>query len=60
MKPIPQVIRDLVASKIVSAPHLSYPEIGKEFGICSWMVCKIATDAGLKRKRGPTPKQVTS
>ena len=58
MKPTPPAIRVLVAQKLVAAPHLSHKEIGKECGVCEWMVWKIAHDLGLKRKPGPTDRTV--
>jgi hypothetical protein len=60
MKPTPQVIRDLVAQKIVAAPQTPYKDIGKEFGISEWMVWKIAHDLKLERNVGPKPKAVPS
>jgi hypothetical protein len=54
-----EIIREFhesVRDAIVSRPHLSYEQLGKEFGISDLTVLTIARRYGVRRiKTGPKP-----
>jgi hypothetical protein len=52
MKPTPIFIKQAVAAAIVAEPSTTYDALAIRFGISSWMVKKIAKDAGISRPRG--------
>jgi hypothetical protein len=65
---MPQALKDVVAAArrqarleirgfILARPELSYVAIGKLFGIGDDLVQGVATEFGLKRKRGPKLKK---